>query len=74
MDLSSHLTPDVLEVVREVAMQEDSFLLRAQQVDLERLADERTPLITSSAPFLSKVERLVRDREAAQRFRCRRSQ
>jgi len=42
-------------------MQEDSFLLRAQQVDLERLADERTPLITSSAPFLSKVERHLLD-------------
>jgi hypothetical protein len=40
----SHLSPDVLEVVRDVAKQEDSFLLRAQGVPLRAFTSENAPL------------------------------
>lgn len=73
MDATAHLTPDVLEVVREVAAQEDSFLLRAQKVDITKLVEQRTPLITSTAPFLSKVERHLLDchrEEVAYAWEC----
>ncbi|QDU83178.1 hypothetical protein Pla163_02750 [Planctomycetes bacterium Pla163] len=61
MSALTHLSPDVLEVLHDVAKQEDSFLLRVQRVPLEKMADERQPLLRSSAPFLSPAEKHLLD-------------
>jgi hypothetical protein len=53
----SHLSPDVLEVVRDVAKQEDSFLLRAQGVPIHDFISGRAVPIRPSAAGLSKAER-----------------
>ena len=57
MTTLSHLSPDVLEVVRDVAKQEDSFLLRAQGVPLRAFTSENAPRIGPRAAFLSSAER-----------------
>jgi len=53
----SHLSPDVLEVVRDVAKQEDSFLLRAQRVPLAVLLRSSAQVTSIGSPFLSAAER-----------------
>jgi hypothetical protein len=55
----SHLSPDVLEVVRDVARQEDSFLLRVQGVPLAAFTNENAPRLGPRAPFLSSAERHI---------------
>jgi len=57
----SHLSPDVLEVVRDVARQEDSFLLRVQSVPLRDFTDGRVTPLRSTGTYLSSAERHLLD-------------
>lgn len=57
MSALQHLSPDVLEVVRDVARQEDSFLLRVQGVPLRAFMGDGAPRVGPRAPFLSAAER-----------------
>ena len=57
MSALQHLSPDVLEVVRDVARQEDSFLLRVQGVPLRAFMGDVAPRVGPRAPFLSAAER-----------------